>query len=310
MQIEKTGLIEKNELTKKLYAVALMGSLLLAVGCNKAPEPEAALTEKPAQAVVADIQSVKDMDMAHELFGPGAPDQEEFHIKAGELDFKRLGSGFAKEARGSEFLVSPWFRRDVSIGTDHYHVAFIQLQQLDETGEPRGAHADSSAIAAITYKKTPEGWIVASRQKSPFTLAGSWGMAPKPEDDAVKYLVPSPGLTMLLVPTYYSNQGYAEEGVSLLAFDGQSWADVGHLDTGGDNAGVCSDADDAELEEDWKPCWSYTGKVAMFASDGGKYPDIIVIHSGTAGSDAGEMNVVPNDIFSFKKGQYSKVSDK
>lgn len=305
MWIEKTGL------SKQVYAVALMGGLLLAAGCSKAPEPEAS-AEKSAQAAVADIQSVKDMDMVHELFGPGVPDKEELRIKGSALDFKMLGADFVKEAKGAEFLVSPWFRRDVFIGADHYHVAFIQLQQLDkDTGEPVGAHVDSSAIAAITYKKTPGGWVVASRQKSPFTQAGAWGEAPKPEEGAVKYLVPSPGLSMLLVPTYYSGQGYAEEGLSLLAFDGQLWADVGNLHTGGDNSGACSDEDDAELEEDWKPCWSYTGKVAVFASsEGGKYPDMIVVHSGTKGSGAGEVGVVPNEVFSFKKGKYSNVSDK
>lgn len=303
--------IEKNRLAKRMFTVALVGSLALAAGCNKAPESETVPPEKQAQAMVADIRSVKDMDMVHELFGPGVPDQEELRVKGSSLDFKMLGSDVAKTAKGAEFLVSPWFRHDVSIGANQYHVAFIQLQQLDkETGEPVGGHVDSSAIAAITYKKTPEGWIVASRQKNPFTQAGAWGVAPQPEAGGVEYLVPSPGLTMLLVPGAYMGQGYAEEGVSLLAFDGQSWTDVGYLHTGGDNAGVCSDEDDAELEEDWKPCWSYTGKVAVFASPDQKYPDIIVVHSGTKGSGAGEVGAVPNEVFTFRKGRYSNVADK
>lgn len=207
---------------------------------------------------------------------------------------------------GKNTLASLWFQQSFNDGINKYHVVFIKNQSVDlETNEVYGSHADAPIISAVVYKLVKDEWILASKQKN-IGVFGSWGDTPNIKQADVLPL--AKGNTALLLTISYSGQGYTNSGQTIFAYHQNNWAQLGYLQTEGDNAGVC----DNEVKEDelLSACWSFKGKISLAKNDNvSDYPDIIVHRTGTMGGENAKIIPVKNSLYRFNGEKYLEISE-
>jgi hypothetical protein len=202
-------------------------------------------------------------------------------------------------------LASFWFAQSFNDGINKYHAIFIKNQMVDESNEVYGSHADAPIISSVVYKLIENKWILASKQEN-IGLFGSWGDTPEVKE--VEILPLAKGNFALLLDISYSGQGYTNSGKTIFAYHQDSWAQLGYLQTEGDNSGVCDD--EAEEDELLSACWEFKGKISLAKdNDGSDYPDVIVNRTGTMAGENGKIIPVKNSLYSFNGEEYLEFSD-
>ena len=202
-------------------------------------------------------------------------------------------------------LASFWFAQSFNDGINKYHAIFIKNQMVDESNEVYGSHADAPIISSVVYKLIENKWVLASKQEN-IGLFGSWGDTP--EVKAAEILPLAKGNLALLLDISYSGQGYTNSGKTIFAYHQDSWAQLGYLQTAGDNSGVCDN--EAEDDELLSACWGFKGKISLAEdNEGFDYPDIIVNRKGTMAGENGQIIPVKNSLYSFNGAGYLEFSE-
>lgn len=200
-------------------------------------------------------------------------------------------------------LASVWFEQSFNDGEQEYHVVFIKNQMVDpDTHEIYGSHADAPVISAVVYKQVNGKWELASKQAE-IGAFGSWGDAP--EVEKAQILTLSKGNIAFLLDIGYSGQGYTNSGKSIFAYRNNQWSQLGYLQTGGDNSGVCDD----EAKDDFMPpCWTFEGSISLAKSGANPdYPDLQVTRTGTMEDEDGKIVPVENSVYSFNGEEYQEA---
>ena len=202
-------------------------------------------------------------------------------------------------------LASLWFKQSFHDGINKYHAIFIKNQMVDESNEVYGSHADAPIISSVVYKLIKHKWVLTSQQEN-IGLFGSWGDAPEIKE--AKILALAKGNIALLLDISYSGQGYTNSGKTIFAYHQDNWAQLGYLQTAGDNSGVC----DNEVEDDelLSACWEFKGKISLAENnDNSDYPDVIVNRTGTMAGKNGQIIPVKNSLYTFNGEEYLEFSD-
>lgn len=202
-------------------------------------------------------------------------------------------------------LASFWFAQSFNDGINKYHTIFIKNQMVDESNEVYGSHADAPIISSVVYKLIENKWVLASKQEN-IGLFGSWGDTPEIKEAEILAL--AKGNIALLLDISYSGQGYTNSGKTIFAYHQDNWAQLGYLQTAGDNSGVCDN--EAEDDELLSACWEFKGKISLAEdNDGSDYPDVIVNRTGTMGGENGQIIPVKNSLYTFNGEEYLEFSD-
>ncbi len=227
-------------------------------------------------------------------------------------------------------LASLWFEQSFDDGVHQYHTIFIKTQivedktikvkeGIDEVVNTQaddedleedvyGGHADAPEISSVVYKQVNGKWEVASKQKNIGTF-GSWGNAPKIKKAQLLKL--AKGNMALLLGISYSGQGYTHYGKSVFSYYENEWVQVGYLQTGGNNAGVCDDESE-DIDELLLACWSFKGKVNLAENKDAldDFPDIIVNRTGTMmGGENGRVIKVKDSLYGYNGEEYLEIID-
>jgi len=202
-------------------------------------------------------------------------------------------------------LASFWFAQSFNDGIHKYYAIFIKNQLVGESNEAYGSHADAPVISSVVYKLLENKWVLASKQEN-IGLFGSWGDVP--EIKAAEILPLAKGNLALLLDISYSGQGYTNSGKTIFAYHQDSWAQLGYLQTAGNNSGVCDN--EAEDDELLSACWEFKGKISLAEdNDGSDYPDVIVNRTGTMAGEDGQIIPVKNSLYTFNGEEYLEFSD-
>ena len=202
-------------------------------------------------------------------------------------------------------LASFWFAQSFNDGINKYHTIFIKNQMVDESNEVYGSHADAPIISSVVYKLIENKWVLASKQEN-IGLFGSWGDSPEIKEAEILAL--AKGNIALLLDISYSGQGYTKSGKTIFAYHQDNWAQLGYLQTAGDNSGVCDN--EAEDDELLSACWKFKGKISLAEdNDGSDYPDVIVNRTGTMGGENGQIIPVKNSLYTFNGEEYLEFSE-
>jgi hypothetical protein len=204
-------------------------------------------------------------------------------------------------------LASLWFEQSFEDGLHRYHSIFIKTQITEkESGEVYGGHADAPIISAVVYRYQNNRWKLVSKQKN-IGVFGSWGNAP---DIKQGQLLPlAKGNTALLLNISYSGQGYTNTGKAIYSYYENNWVQVGYLQTGGDNEGVC---DDERLDNDELlfACWRFSGNIKLAKDNIGEdYPDLVVHRKGTMSGKKGRIIPVKDSMYIFNGEEYVEVKE-
>ncbi|MDQ7090140.1 MAG: hypothetical protein Q9M50_05775 [Methylococcales bacterium] len=204
-------------------------------------------------------------------------------------------------------LASFWFEHPFDDGLHKYHAIFIKNQMVDsETHDIYGSHADAPVISAVVYRLTGAQWVLVSKQKNIGSF-GSWGDTPTIK--RVNFLPLAKGNMALLLDISYSGQGYTNSGKTIFAYHEDAWAQLGYLQTDGDNSGVCDDETEEE-DELLSACWLFKGKITLAEPiDNDDYPDVIVKRTGTMSDENGQIIPVKNSRYAFNGEEYLEISE-
>ncbi len=200
-------------------------------------------------------------------------------------------------------LASVWFEQSFDDGLDKYHAIFIKNQMVDpDSNEVYGSHADAPIISAVVYKRVNGKWELVSKQAE-IGAFGSWGDAPDVEKAQVLTL--AKGNIAFLLNIGYSGQGYTNSGKTLFAFKNNKWSQLGYLQTGGDNAGVCDD--EAKDDDFLSPCWKFEGEIIAKNGANPDYPDLQVTRMGTMEDEEGKIVPVESSVYRFNGEEYREA---
>lgn len=197
---------------------------------------------------------------------------------------------------GKNKISNIWFDKTLSHGAEAIYVVFTRTYNLNESGEIESCHACSPEIGAITYKKQLNEWQVVSKQKS-FTSFGSWGDS----DDDIKpeMFQLSTTTTSFLLESGYGNFGQMTLGKTIFSFSDNTWRDLGSITTSEDNSGAC-DETLPPTDELYRKCWSYDGKISVIPKQNTKYPDLLVVRTGSSSDN----DKVGNITYKFNGSLY------
>ena len=226
-------------------------------------------------------------------------------------------------------LASLWFEQSFDDGVHQYHTIFIKTQIVEDMSlkvttdddesvnaqaddeefeeDFYGGHADAPLISAVVYKQVNGKWEVASKQKN-IGVFGSWGNAPKIKQAQLLKL--AKGNVAFLLDISYSGQGYTHHGKSVFSYYENAWVQVGYLQTGGNNAGVCDDASE-DADELLLACWHFNGKISLAENEDAldDYPDLIVNRTGTMmGGENGRVVKVKDSLYGFNGEEYLELT--
>lgn len=199
-----------------------------------------------------------------------------------------------------------WFEQGFAIGDRDYHVIFGKAQKIDpETGAPLDSHVQGVKVGAATYRLDSDGWRVIGKQTGIGEI-GSWGEAP--DIKQAEILTLSPQRIAFMLDFGYGMGGYFDDGKVLFGFDGTTWADLGFVQTGGNNAGAC---DDEPLPSGITiPCWSYTGTISVLSDIHHGYPDLLVARTGTqSGDEQHPINSAEDAVYRFDGDKYADTGN-
>ncbi len=202
-------------------------------------------------------------------------------------------------------LASLWFKQSFNDGLNQYYAIFIKNQMVDEANSVYGSHADAPIISAVVYKLIENQWVFASKQENIGSF-GSWGDTPEIKEPETLPL--AKGNFALLLDISYSGQGYTNSGKTIFAYHQDRWAQLGYLQTAGDNSGVCDN--EAKDDELLSACWEFKGKISLAEEhDGSDYPDVIVNRTGTMTGENGQIIPVKNSLYTFNGEEYLEFSE-
>ncbi len=203
---------------------------------------------------------------------------------------------------------SLWFTQSFSHAKDKFYVVFIKTQTIDPDSQAvLSSHADSANISAVLYHLQGQQWQLRSKQINIGNF-GSWGDVP--DIKQAQMLTLSPNNTLFLMDSYYTGQGYTEQGKALFNynFSSHTWKDVGFIQTGGDNAGVCDD-NAQPADSMLSACWQFTGDITLTKQ--GRYPDypnLLVLHKGTTVNNDNKIVPIGNRTYVFDGNLYTQLA--
>ena len=203
-------------------------------------------------------------------------------------------------------LASFWFEQSFDDGAHKYHTFFIKTQIVeDESHDAYGSHADAPVISAVVYRYEDDQWYVASKQKN-IGVFGSWGKTPNIKKGKLLHL--AKGNMALLLNISYSGQGYTNKGKAIYTYYENNWGQVGYLQTGGNNSGVCDD--EHKEDELLSACWRFTGEIKL-AEDNidDDYPDLVVDRKGTMTGENGRIIPVKDSTYIFNGEVYVEFKE-
>ena len=198
-----------------------------------------------------------------------------------------------------------WFSKRFTDQSENSYVAFVSVYTLDEKYQRVNCHACAPSIAAVTYKFRRNKWEIVGNQMD-ISRFGSWGETPNAdENELIELLKDNQTFTFDLES---SGQGYSVGFKALFDFDQQNrWQFLGSIDVSESNSGRCDDTQEPSEESGLQRCWSYTGKLSFNTSLNNKYPEIIVLKTGTQADESfGKVIKAKNTKYIFDGKVYKK----
>jgi hypothetical protein len=109
--------------------------------------------------------------------------------------------------------------------------------------------------------------------------AGSFGEVGSPKGLEARPI--GPGKVVLLVPSFYTNQGFVESGSLLFIYKPPRWINAGYVMRAEDNKGECSEDAKERTAKRLDPCWSYTSALVLEPGKNAAFYDVHVKKHGT-----------------------------
>jgi hypothetical protein len=205
-------------------------------------------------------------------------------------------------------LSSLWFAQTFTYANSKFYAVFVKTQSIDPDSKAvLSSHADAVNVSAVVYQLIGKQWQLLSKQINIGSF-GSWGDVP--DMTQAQMLALSPNNSLFLMDSYYTGQGYTEEGKGLFNynFTTHTWKDLGFIQTAGNNGGVCDDSLQP-TESMLSACWDFTGEVTLTKE--GRYPDypnLLVLHKGTTTNNENKIVPMGNRVYVFDGNHYTQLA--
>jgi len=224
-----------------------------------------------------------------------------FDLFGVDTDYKILKIFRNGETNEAEIL----FVRKFKHKSQDFYGAFVAVYALDYKNNRISCHACAPDIFAVTYRFEDNKWKVIS--KNEIGKLGRYGVTIDSNDVELFELLK--GNDTFAFHTGDMGQGYTVSTIVLLDFDrNDQWKWLGTIDVGEENSGACDDSPVYDNSEISSKCWDYKGEIAFGTAYNNKYPDILVIMTGTQrGEFARETVKAKNTKYIYNGKIYKKV---
>lgn len=181
-------------------------------------------------------------------------------------------SGSLREVPGQRAVFWSTYGFDYK-GASH-HVVFFSLKRFDSSGQPETCRACIPELAAVTYRRSANGWEVAAKDLG-IGRVGAYGEPPAAAISALA-LGETPAV---IVDDSGTSQGFTATWKYLMAYrDG--WKFLGTVQTGQGNTGA------TECVQD-RRCYSWQGNMKVLNTESNGFPDLAIERQGMQEEEPG-----------------------
>ncbi|BDU19834.1 hypothetical protein [Dyella sp. GSA-30] len=206
--------------------------------------------------------------------------------------YDKEGDGSSAYAVANGAWAHYWYGHAFQLNGKQYFTGFVYKTANHygkDTANALPNPETKATIAQATFEKSSSAWTMVTADRYIGEFGGSEKGDPISKNGSAQTFQLSDGNALLAVPTQASmGEGQNQQGAELFLLDAKkrSWAYVGRVAVGEDNADNCADS---AKNADLPPCWKYSGKVEFVAQAGSPMPSIHVAMQGTTYGAAGSQ---------------------
>lgn len=230
--------------------------------------------------------------------------------------YDKEGDGSSAYAVANGAWAHYWYGHAFQLNGKQYFTGFVYKTAnhygKDAANDPPNPQTKAT-IAQATFEKSSSTWTMVTADRYIGEFGGSEKGDPINKNGSAQTFQLADGNALLAVPTQASvGEGQNQQGAELFLLDAKkhSWAYVGRVAVGEDNADNCADS---AKNADLPPCWKYSGKLEFVAQAASPMPSIHVAMQGTtygaAGSQVRKLTDADNADYRFdaKANVYQQV---